>query len=298
MCSSCGKVLLDGCDQRGRVAFGSPLPFMPRAYRQCPQFTEAGGIAKTNSAEVGLETTKKSRMFRFDSGTDQDFSVVIDQDPLRYISSLDGTGSVVWGASFVISDFLIRVGIPGIPSTMSGDPSISLRGLRVIELGAGLGLCSVVCAKLGATEVVATDGSADLAALIDRNAEANGVKSKVHARVLDWSDLSGAEALGSADVIIMADVAYEGNRANWTDLVRMVTFLTSRKSQSNAEPVLVWAHADRGDASRFSSSVFQSELFAPLKENFEINQVGSADLHPAYQKSNVRLFVLKRRILA
>ena len=79
----------------------------------------------------------------------------------------------------------------------------SLRGLRVVELGCGLGLPSLAAAARGA-EVVATDWSADAIELLRLNAERNGVR--LRAEVADWADWN---LDGPWDLVLSADVLYE-----------------------------------------------------------------------------------------
>src|SRR3954464_4681225 len=55
-----------------------------------------------------------------------------------------------------------------------------LRGLRVVELGCGLGIPSIAAARGGA-EALATDGDIDSLSLLRRNAEANGVEVETDA---------------------------------------------------------------------------------------------------------------------
>ena len=56
-------------------------------------------------------------------------------------------------------------------------------GLRVVELGCGLGVPSLVAAARGA-EVTATDWAADAIELLRENAARNGLT--LHAEVRDW----------------------------------------------------------------------------------------------------------------
>ena len=60
-----------------------------------------------------------------------------------------------------------------------------MSGLRVVELGSGLGVTSLVAAARGA-EVVATDWAEDAVSLLQENAARNGLA--VRALVRDWRD--------------------------------------------------------------------------------------------------------------
>ena len=75
-------------------------------------------------------------------------------------------------------------------------------GLRVVELGCGLGLPSLVAAAKGAA-VTATDWSEDAIVLLRDNAARNGLD--LHAEVRDWRE-SWAERF---DLALAADVLYE-----------------------------------------------------------------------------------------
>jgi predicted nicotinamide N-methyase len=75
-------------------------------------------------------------------------------------------------------------------------------GLRVVELGCGLGLPSLVAAAKGAA-VTATDWSPEAIALLRENASRNGLE--VRAEVRDWRE-SWDEQF---DLVLAADVLYE-----------------------------------------------------------------------------------------
>jgi len=77
-----------------------------------------------------------------------------------------------------------------------------LDGVRVVELGCGLGLPSLVAAAHGA-EVTALDWAAEAIELLGRNAERNGID--LEAAVHDWRDPLGQ----SFDLALAADVLYE-----------------------------------------------------------------------------------------
>jgi predicted nicotinamide N-methyase len=77
---------------------------------------------------------------------------------------------------------------------------------RVLELGCGLGLPSLVAARLGA-DVVATDWSADAIALLERNAARNDVE--IAAVTADWRETHTVTSHGPFDLVVAADVLYE-----------------------------------------------------------------------------------------
>ena len=79
-----------------------------------------------------------------------------------------------------------------------------LDGARVLELGCGLGLPSVVAALRGA-EVLATDWSDEALAVAALNAERNG--ARIETARLAWADAAPAGA--PWDLIIGADLLYE-----------------------------------------------------------------------------------------
>jgi len=75
-------------------------------------------------------------------------------------------------------------------------------GLRVVELGCGLGLTSLVAAAKGA-DVTATDWAPDAIRLLRTNAQRNGIA--LRAEVRDWRDPWGERF----DLALAADVLYE-----------------------------------------------------------------------------------------
>lgn len=75
-------------------------------------------------------------------------------------------------------------------------------GLRVVELGCGLGLPSLVAAAKGA-RVTATDWSPDAIELLRENAARNGLE--VQAEVRDWREPWDERF----DLVLAADVLYE-----------------------------------------------------------------------------------------
>src|SRR5206468_217150 len=78
-----------------------------------------------------------------------------------------------------------------------------LNGVRVVELGCGLGVPSLVAAARGA-RVTAVDWAADAIALLHTNAAANGLA--LDARVRDWRE---RDLEGGYDLAIAGDVLYE-----------------------------------------------------------------------------------------
>jgi predicted nicotinamide N-methyase len=87
---------------------------------------------------------------------------------------------------------------------------LELGGLRVLELGCGLGLPSLTAALRGA-HVLATDWADDAIELLRRNAERNGVSLRL-ARVR-WSEPQPLLRAAPWDLLLGADLLYEERNA-------------------------------------------------------------------------------------
>jgi predicted nicotinamide N-methyase len=117
-------------------------------------------------------------------------------------AELPDIGAVEWAPIAPYWAVLWRSGV-ALARELDGEP---LRGLRVVELGCGLGVPSIAAARAGAS-VLATDESAEALELVARSAQANGVQ--VDTAAADWA--SPAELLERSpfDLVLAADVLYE-----------------------------------------------------------------------------------------
>jgi predicted nicotinamide N-methyase len=87
---------------------------------------------------------------------------------------------------------------------------LELRGRRVLELGAGLGIPSLVAA-LGGAEVLATDWADDAVELLRTNAERNGLR--LRAERVRWDEPEPLLAEAPWDVVLGSDLLYESRNA-------------------------------------------------------------------------------------
>ncbi|MEI8032059.1 MAG: methyltransferase domain-containing protein [Chlorobiaceae bacterium] len=116
----------------------------------------------------------------------------------------------IWPSAITLSTFL------------SGERQ--LQGLRAVELGAGVGMVSVVAASKGAS-VYATDYSLEALRFIEYNALKNGVHLDV-AR-LDWRQVECPEKF---DLLFAADVLYE--RVNLLPIVYAIDRLLKPEGEA------------------------------------------------------------------
>jgi predicted nicotinamide N-methyase len=117
-------------------------------------------------------------------------------------AELPDDGPVEWAPLVPYWSVLWRSGV-ALARELAGAP---LAGMRVVELGCGLGVPSLVAARAGAA-VLATDGCADALELVERNARDNDL-GVATARV-DWSAAEELVARGPFDLVLAADVLYE-----------------------------------------------------------------------------------------
>jgi len=88
---------------------------------------------------------------------------------------------------------------------------LDLRGARVVELGCGLALPSIVAALVGA-DALAVDWAADALKLARANAARNGVA--IRTLELDWQKPERLVERGPFDLILCADVLYESRNVD------------------------------------------------------------------------------------
>ena len=95
----------------------------------------------------------------------------------------------------------------------SDQGSRSVAGLRVLELGAGVGLCGMAAAAAGAQSVVMTDGNLLALDLLKRNCEASTAAAEIRATQLHWGKGAALDQFVSEhkgfDLVLAADVVYD-----------------------------------------------------------------------------------------
>lgn len=210
-----------------------------------------------------------------------------------------GFGGTVRQASFVLAELLARQ-----PERVAGR--------SVVELGAGLGLVSIVAALCGAARVAATDGDAELLETCAANVAANGVEGTVDVRALRWGDDKAAARVGGwgfggggggsvgdggagegeggggvggargFDVVLAADVVCVVYEAAFEALL-----LSLRQLATPASLILLSYRRRHGSEARF---------FELLDESFECEALPRAALHADFGAEDHPITVFQLRL--
>lgn len=122
----------------------------------------------------------------------------------RVLASSGNTGLRTWEAALRLGTYLC-----------SEEGRELVRGKTVLELGAGAGFLSILCAEyLEARYVLATDGSEMMVDVLQSNISLNGWRDYPNVRgiMLEWGDtlsdaiLSGSEEDQQYDLVLGADI--------------------------------------------------------------------------------------------
>ena len=120
-----------------------------------------------------------------------------------------------WASSIILAERICWE-----PSSFHFD-LLNRPGVRILELGAGTGLLSIIASKfLPLAEIIATDYHTDVLANLRSNISANVTgqdRSPISVHTLDWSNppTEGAFSEGSFDMVLAADVVYHPDHAQW-----------------------------------------------------------------------------------
>ena len=123
------------------------------------------------------------------------------------VAAFGTTGLRTWEAALHLGNYLCS------------NATSLVRGKSILELGAGTGYVSILCAKnLGATHVIATDGSEEVVASLSTNFYLNGLQgaSNIEGKELKWGHaLIGGEhpewnGGKKIELVLGADLTYDG----------------------------------------------------------------------------------------
>ncbi|KAL7431309.1 hypothetical protein ACHAXH_003015 [Discostella pseudostelligera] len=201
------------------------------------------------------------------------------------------TGVTLWSASHVISNYI------DMQWSKDGDwNKCDNSRWVVLELGAGLGLCSAVAAKHG-MDVVSTDNDPTVLSLLKENLQRNqSSKQQVHVHSLDWVTVASdsnaeythpafvqLESLSGVDLILLSDVIYGATQSSWDALLVLLNKLRSqrhrlrveqsralRRYSSSVNPIVLLGYTQRRrdmtpqDEARFFAKVHAARMEAVL----------------------------------
>jgi predicted nicotinamide N-methyase len=142
----------------------------------------------------GAQTTLQiESLANLNETIDDLFKELEQQGNPSLLESLCPYFGVVWPSARGLAEYLMAKGTE------------ALRGQRVLEVGCGLALPSLVAAKLGARGV-ATDFHPDIPRFLARNVALNRIESL---EFVSWDWQKSESALGTFDWVIGSDILYE-----------------------------------------------------------------------------------------
>ncbi|KAL6852089.1 putative methyltransferase domain-containing protein [Trichoderma novae-zelandiae] len=162
-----------------------------------------------------------TRQFRFLSGDGaKSFVIDLNDTPMQLGDDHEDVGLQTWGASIAFSQMFCKTPAEFLPPTKALNST-----LRVVELGAGTGLVSLVLASLlpsiadSPPAIIATDYHPAVLKNLQRNAASHykpGSTASVQVAHLDWCAPTRQPPLDvPVDMIVAADVVYAAEHARW-----------------------------------------------------------------------------------
>ena len=181
-----------------------------------------------------------------------------------------GTGMAVWEGSFVLAEFLSRhseLQQVAEVKKLLGESSMrwdSWKGKIGVELGAGLGLPSIVASNLGA-KMIATDGDDAVLQLLRTNTDCNAPSCRV--KKLSWGSaepLAMLKRKREPDFVLAADVVYGSDLEQWSALVKTI------KGLSGSNTLVLIANVHRYPVGHPNSEGTDGAFYEALSKKFEV----------------------------
>jgi predicted nicotinamide N-methyase len=166
-----------------------------------------------------VEEEALTREFSFPTAFGETVKITLNDAPLSGTDHTD-VGLQSWGASIVLSSMMCAE-----PERFGLSKTASVKGVNVIELGAGTGLVSLTLARLFShiNAEKATITATDYHPAVLENCEANVLTNfpsssdnprPVDTMILDWSQ-PPSNLRSTADLLIASDVVYAPEHATW-----------------------------------------------------------------------------------
>ena len=168
-----------------------------------------------------------------------------------------GFGGCVYESAYILSDYIFR-------------NQHLVRDKTSLELGSGLGLVSILCAKLGALKILATDGDDISADMTKSNAVSNSCSHIIETKKYLWnSGDAQVEELTKFDFILAADIVAIPYREHFQNLVKALEKIFG----TNPKALFLLAYKNRHS----QEQVFFKDLAA--SHRFQILKLPPSDLH-------------------
>ena len=223
------------------------------------------------------------------------------------------TGGALWEASYVLAEWLSRQRSPATAALPvaarralrscrlwaeeaapddGGGANTTWDGATAVELGAGLGLPSIVAHALG-MEVAATDGDEHVMDLLRRNATSNyasssGANGPLRVAPLRWGDGGALEACGLArppNLVLCCDCVYGVDEGVWSALVSELTALSS-----GGRTLILMAH---GNGAAPGVQAMRGAFYDLVAAKFDVTRIEPRDLDPEHP--GIEVHCLTRR---
>ena len=212
------------------------------------------------------------------------------------------TGLAPWDASYVLAEWMSRFPCPAsapalrqlLGAEIDGGTWQNWGSRNGVELGAGVGLLSIVAARLGVS-MIATDGDDAVLDLLRENVSRQpwtkdpAKEEHVRVRQLKWGAPDVLESLGlqaPAGLVLATGVVYGGDPEGWAGLVDSMIQLSDQST------LVLLAHG-QGAAPGLHRT--EGPFFDRVAEHFDYAPVPLHTLHPSYRRSGCVIHALRRR---